>query len=134
MDILPRVVDMRESNGEITKGVYAEQLTAVIGEGAYNAENHRNKQFMGATTVGPYPEVMQEAWGVMRRGAATNYGIEESVDDEEKKGRLGPLAESAPAGVRNRGAAERKEGKRTYPARETMGQRRTTSPKQRAYV
>ena len=46
LDILPRCVDMKETNGKITKGIYSEQLTAVIGEGAYDEGGHRNTQFL----------------------------------------------------------------------------------------
>jgi hypothetical protein len=34
LDILPRCVDRTDSNGGVTRGKYADQLTAVIGEGA----------------------------------------------------------------------------------------------------
>jgi len=42
MDILPRCVDMKESNGEITKAIYSDHLTAVIGEEAYDEAGHMN--------------------------------------------------------------------------------------------
>ena len=54
LDILPRCVDMTETNGEVTKGVYSVQLAAVIGEGTYDEAGHRNTQFLAATGIGPY--------------------------------------------------------------------------------
>ncbi len=44
----------------------------------------------------------------MREEAVGNYEIGEEDQEEEVRLRLGPLAEPTPAGVRNRGAAERK--------------------------
>ncbi len=51
LDILPRCVDRKDSSGEITQGTYADQLTTVIGEGAFDEEGHRNAQFLAATGV-----------------------------------------------------------------------------------
>ncbi len=77
LDILPRCVGMRENNGEIMKGIYSDQLTTVIGEGAFNETGHRNTQFLRATTIGPYPGEMQKAWDTLRDEAADNYGFRE---------------------------------------------------------
>ena len=85
LDILPRCVDMMEANGEVTKGVYSEQLTAVIGEGAYDEAGHRNTKFLEATGIGPYPMEMQKAWDELREEAADNYGFQEGLSEEEAK-------------------------------------------------
>jgi len=77
MDILPRYVDRKESNGEITTGTYSDQLTAVIGEGAYDEDGRKNSMFLEATRVGPYPREMQKAWDALRDEAADNYGFQE---------------------------------------------------------
>ncbi len=61
LDILPRCEDRKDISGEITKGTYSDQLTAVIGEGAFDEEGHRNAQFLRATGGGPYPKEMQKA-------------------------------------------------------------------------
>ena len=61
LDILPRCVDKTETNGEVTKGVYSEQLTAVIGEGSYDEAGHKNTRFLEATGIGPYPMEMLKA-------------------------------------------------------------------------
>ncbi len=108
MHNLPRCVDMEETNGEVTKGIYSEQLTKVIGEGAYDENGHKNTQFLAATGIGPYPREMQRAWDELRDETADNYGLRAGVQDEEAKEKLRPLAEPRPAIVRNRGAAERK--------------------------
>ena len=121
LDILPRVVDRKDKDGETVKGVYADHITAVIGAGAFDETIHRNDQFLRATGVGPYPIAMQEAWGVMRAEAITNYGIEEDEEDEETLARLGPLADATPTQVKNRGATERRKGRRTGPRAETAG-------------
>jgi hypothetical protein len=46
LDILPRCMDRKDNNGEITKGTYSDQLTAVIGEGAFDEAGHMNAQFL----------------------------------------------------------------------------------------
>ncbi len=112
LDILPRVNDRKDKDGETVKGVYAARLTSAIGSGAFDEAGHRNDQFLRATGVGPYPVAMQEAWGRMRAEATTNYGIEEDEEDEETLARLGPLADATPVMVKNRGAAERRKGGR----------------------
>ncbi len=61
--------------------------------------------------MGPYPEALQRAWGVMRGEAATNYGIDEDEEDEEMWTRMGPQADPTPTMVRNLGAAERRKGR-----------------------
>ena len=89
LDIMPRCVDMTENNGEVTKGVYSEQLTAVIGEGSYDEAGHKNTQFLGTTEIGPYPKEMQKAWDEPRDGAADNYGFQEGFNEEEAKEKWG---------------------------------------------
>jgi len=42
LDTLPRCIDMRGLNGELTKGFYNKQLKYAIGQGAYDAEGHKN--------------------------------------------------------------------------------------------
>ncbi len=77
MDVLPRLIDRKADNGEITAGVYAAQMTGIIGEGAYDAGGHRNTQLLKAIMeVGPYPRAMQHAWTKIREETASNYGIE----------------------------------------------------------
>ena len=58
LDIMPRCIDMKDHEGEKTKGVYSIQLTKVIGEGAYDAEGHWNARFLRANNVGTYPTSM----------------------------------------------------------------------------
>jgi hypothetical protein len=101
-------VDRKETNGEITKGIYSEQLTAEIGEGAYDEGGHRNTQFLGASGIGPYPREMQRAWDVLRDETGENYGFQEEFQEEEARERMGPMAEPTPTVIRNRGAADRK--------------------------
>ncbi len=113
LDILPRVVEKKDKDGETVKGAYADHLTIVIGAGAFDEAGHINDQFLKATEVGPYPVAIQEAWMRMRAEAVTKYGIEEDEEDGEKLARLGPLADATPAMVRNRGAEERRKGGRT---------------------
>ena len=79
-------------------------MTHLIGEGAYDAERHRNERFLEATGIGPFPREMQQAWTKMRQEAIENYGLVEG-EDQEDWGRLGPLLEPTPATVGNRGAA-----------------------------
>jgi len=112
LDILPRCVDKAEANGEVTKGVYSEQLTVVIGEGVYNENGHRNTKFMEATEIGPYPKEMQKAWDELRDEAADNYGFQEGFSEEDAREKMGPLAELTPTVIRNKGAAERKTRRR----------------------
>jgi hypothetical protein len=111
LDVLPRMIDMKDENGEMTVGVYSSQMTHIIGEGAYDAEGHRNERFLGATEIGPFLKEMQQAWTKMRQETIENYGLVEG-DDQEEWSRLGPLMEPRPATVRNRGAAERKTRRR----------------------
>ncbi len=107
LDVLPRLIDRNAENGEVEVGCYSAHMTHIIGEGAYDADGHRNTQFLVATEVGPYPESMKRAWTRIRQEASINYGIEgkKGLDDWHK---MGPLAETTLATVRNRGAAERK--------------------------
>jgi hypothetical protein len=97
LDILPRCVNRKERNGEATKGTYSDQLTEVVGGGAFDEEGHRNSQFLRSTTVGPYPWEMQASWDVLRDEAAANYGMEEGWREEEARERMGPLADQTPA-------------------------------------
>ena len=53
----------------MTVGVYSSQMTHIIGEGAYDAESHRNERFLVATEIGPFPREMQHAWTKMRQEA-----------------------------------------------------------------
>jgi hypothetical protein len=112
LDILPRCVDKKESNGEITKGIYSEELTLVIGEGAYDEDGHMNTQFLEATRIGPYPKEMQKAWDELSDEAADNYGFQEGLQEEEAREKTGPLAEPTPAMIRNKGSAERTKARR----------------------
>ncbi len=58
-------------------------MTSIIGEGAYDADGHRNTQFLKAKEIGPYPGEMQNAWSRSREKAANNYGIEGEEGSEE---------------------------------------------------
>ena len=69
----------------------------MVGEGAFDEEGHKNSQFLGSTTVGPYPDEIQAAWDVMRDEAAANYGMEEGWREEDARDRMGPLADRSPA-------------------------------------
>jgi hypothetical protein len=73
---LPRLIDIKEDNGEITPGVYPAHMTDIIGEGAYDSEGHMNTQLLWATEIGPHPMEMQHAWEVAREEAAYNYGMQ----------------------------------------------------------
>ncbi len=56
LDVLPRLIDRnKDKNGEVAVGVYARQMTPIIGEGAYDAEGHMNTMFLEAIEVGPFP-------------------------------------------------------------------------------
>jgi hypothetical protein len=79
-------------------------MTDIIGAGAYGSDGHRNKQFLKATEVGPYPMGIPNSWTKTREEATNNYGIEGSAEWDK----LGPLAEPTPASARNKGAVERK--------------------------
>jgi hypothetical protein len=111
LDVLPRMIDRKDENGEVTVGVYSSQMKDIIGEGAYDAKGHRNERFLEATGIGPFPREMQQTWTKMRQEAIENYGLVEGEDQEEWN-RLGPMMEPTPAAVRNRGAAERKTRRR----------------------
>ena len=93
IDILPRCVDRKESNGEVMRGTYSDQLTKEVGEGAFDEDGHKNSQFLKAKTIGPYSGEMQKAWERLRSEAATNYGFQEGFGEDEAKERMGPLAE-----------------------------------------
>ena len=58
LDVLPRMIDREDENGEVTMGVYSRQMTHIIGEGTYGADGHWNTKFLGATEVGPFPKEM----------------------------------------------------------------------------
>jgi len=83
LDVLPRFIDRAEGNGEKVPGYYAQHLTEVIGEGAYDNEGHMNAQFMSATNVGPYPGECTRAWKSARDEAMQNMGMR---DDPEQEG------------------------------------------------
>ena len=74
-DVLPRLIDKKDENGEIVPGLYPVQMKGIIGEGAYDRASHRNTAFLEATCVGPYPDAMQQAWTTLRNEAIANYGI-----------------------------------------------------------
>jgi hypothetical protein len=61
LDELPRCIDKKAENGEEMPGYYSEQLTEAIGKGEYDAEGHKNEQFLGAENIGPSPEATREA-------------------------------------------------------------------------
>jgi len=77
LDVLPRLIDREAENGEGTVGVYSRQMTHIIGEGAYDAEGHRNTQVLEATKFGPFSREMQHAWTRTREEVAENCGIVE---------------------------------------------------------
>ncbi len=82
LDVLPRCVDRTEANGECIPGYYTQQLTGVIGAGAYDSEGHMNAQFLNATDVGPYPEACKKAWTGAREEAMSNMGMRDNPDQE----------------------------------------------------
>ena len=75
LDILPRCIDMRGPNGELTEGVYTRQLTEAIRHGAYDAEGHMNACFLHAGNVGPFSAATEGAWQFARLEAAHNHGL-----------------------------------------------------------
>ena len=89
LDILPRCVDRKENNGKITRGIYSDQLTEVMGEGAFDEDGHRSTQFLRATKVGPYQGEMQKAWEKLRDEAAANFGFQEGFREGEARGEDG---------------------------------------------
>jgi hypothetical protein len=99
LDVLPRMIDMKYENGEVTVGVYSSQMKHIIGEGAYDAEGHTNERFLVSTEIGPFPREMQQAWSKMREEAIENYGLVEGEDHEEWS-RLGPMMEPTPTAVK----------------------------------
>jgi hypothetical protein len=127
LDVLPRVIDRKDEDGEVTVGVYSNQMNHIIGEGAYDTEGHRNTMFLEATGVGPFPREMQQAWTKMRQEAIENYGLVEE-EDRDEWGRLGPVMEPTPATIRNRGAAERKARGRVEAYMTTPENRSQTDP------
>ena len=90
LDVLPRLIDRKDENGEIAPGVYPVQMKGIIGEGAYDKEGHRNTAFLEARCVGPYPHEMQQMWTTIRNEATANNGIE-GEEGTEQWDRLGPL-------------------------------------------
>jgi hypothetical protein len=111
LDVLPRLIDRKDENGEIAPGVYPVQMKGIIGKGAYDKAGHINTAFLEARCVGPYPYAMQQAWTTIRNEAIANYGIE-GEGGSEQWDRLGPLSEETSSMARNRGAAERRRDKR----------------------
>ena len=79
-DVLPRCIDRTEANGECVPGYYAQQLTNVIGEGAYDSEGHRNAQFLNAANVGQYPGEGTRAWKATRIEVMHNLGMRDDPD------------------------------------------------------
>ena len=59
---------------------------------------------------------MQQVWTTIRNKAIANYGID-GEGGSEQWDRLGPLSEGTQALARNRGAAERRRGKRVEDSR-----------------
>jgi hypothetical protein len=55
LDILPRCIDMKEENGEVSKGYYNQHLTTEIREGAYNHDGHMDTKLIESQRLGPYP-------------------------------------------------------------------------------
>ncbi len=88
LDIMPRCVDRKATNGEITAGIYSQQLTVVIGEGAYDEDGHKNTQILEATGIGPYPREMQKAWDELKNEAGENYGLQEEFQKEEAREKM----------------------------------------------
>jgi len=111
LDVLPRLIDRENENGEVTVGIYSRQMTRINGEGAYGAEGHKNTQFLESTEVGPFPREMRQAWTRTREEAAENYGIGEG-DGPDEWSKMGPMADPSPATVKNKEAAERKKQRR----------------------
>ena len=83
LDVLPRCVDITEANGECNPGYYTQQLTEVIGEGAYDNNGHGNALFLEARDMGPYPESRKNSWTAAREEAPVNLGMR---DDPEHEG------------------------------------------------
>jgi hypothetical protein len=69
MDVLPRYIDKMNDHGESLPGYYSQQLTVVIGRGAYDSGGHRNARFLEAKQVGPFPEACGKAWTHIRHEA-----------------------------------------------------------------
>ena len=109
LDILLRCIERKEEKGVVVKGYYTEQLSYVIGKGAYDADGHRNAKFLGEAGIGPYPGSMQRAWAHLRGDASLNYGLT-LASTQQEWGKLGPLSNLTPADAMNRGAAARKTG------------------------
>ena len=82
LDVLPRCIDKMEDNGDKCKGYHSEQLTNVIGEGAYDNGGHRNAQFMGARNGGPSPGACMRAWKSTRDEAMQNLGVRDEPEQE----------------------------------------------------
>jgi hypothetical protein len=129
LDVLPRLIDRKDENGEVTVGVYSRQMTSVVGEGAYDADGHMNTMFLESTEVGPFPREMRQAWTMAREEAARNYGITK-CDGQEEWNILGSLADPSPATVRNRGAAERKRSGRVEAVMDQRQPERPAQPEQ----
>jgi len=109
IDVLSRLIAREDENGELTVGVYSRQMTHIIGEGAYDAEGHKNTLFLEATEIGPFPRAeMQQTWARTREEVAENYDLGEG-DVQNEWSKMGPMADPTPATVRNIGAVERKQ-------------------------
>jgi hypothetical protein len=125
LDVLPRMIDREDEIGEVTVGVCPRQMTHIIGEGAYDAEGHRNTKFLEAIEIGPFPREMEQAWARTRQKVAENYSIVEG-DGQDEWSKMGPMADPTPAIIRNRGAAERKKRRRVEAFMTTPRSRRQT--------
>ncbi len=88
---LPRLIDKKEDNGEITPGVYPAQMTDIIGEGAYDSESHMNTQLLWATEIGPHPMKMHACMG----GDAEGGGLQLWYTG---RARIGPMRKAGTTG------------------------------------
>jgi hypothetical protein len=80
LDVLPRCIHRRATNGEDMPGYYIEQLAEVLRKGAKDAEDHWNAKFLGAVNIGPCPEACREIWAQVRGEAMDNYNLTEARD------------------------------------------------------
>ena len=125
LDILPKCIDHKAENGEVTRGFYAKKLTEAIGEGTYQHARHRNTRFLYAQNIGPYPEAAGTTWAYLRSDVALSYGLNLTSTLEEW-GQLGALAQPTMADAKNRGADTRKRG--YYTTAPSLPRQRPTSP------
>ncbi len=107
LEILPRFIDITEANGEVQNGYYTKQLQTEIGEGDYKHDGHKNRRSLETSRLGPYPAACKHAWEHLRLDTTCNYGLN-LLSTPEEWGKLGPLAQTTPADVKNRVTTERK--------------------------